>query len=809
MDIKRTTQKLTIKGRFFLMEWEMSGNGELSRIYLNDSETDFILTDAETGTVPSFSIEGENWKRTLEDSQTSIFSFRRKTKTYVSFRFTDRMETPGGVINVVLDYTVYETGVLFCDINIKYANNATPTVIKKCGLGMTVPVNPFKWFRWWCFKRPELAVLEHDEAGTLMTMSVGETGLDRFKTRRDSRRIAGCLDPYIGMDFGRTERFSNHIEFFLEKWEAFGTNDRRKTGNVFVQKDGRMSCRWEILNSPATIAPGTAYSNTWGIAVSRSPQKSKAVGQRIYHWFESGKPPGIDLVDRMAKFGASVLCLHESSWPTHPARCDEVKDKPYMRRLIARCHANGIRVMFYSRLYEDGLKKNWFGEVLKRNYDGIYIDGGTPWCILEKDYRFPVKRYYRIMRMVRQIVGAHGLFISHTGPWITAVGQDLVDGYLSGEQERGHLMDDIESNLFYTSQSLSIPMIWTGAFAQYRSPRAVAFYAGIGEFPHVNLGAQLPGPLTHPKDPAFRQYIIPLWLMWKSVPMERSVLFSINNHPPVVKHSSDAFLAAVYRISQKYLLVTLGHLEENSTKQDILKLDRKKLGMKGKYDVYCLKGNDYWDFTVDLLPERTEGTIATDPVEPYGIRGYLLVQGKTPLYLQNYLKMLQSKEKHPPRYYLEFVSGKKNDADSIRHIPGGWKTMHLRFDIPSTILGRFKGYYKIKVWNAEFSMTAKTVGYLSARGIKTTLPQPPDYIDRMPGEYDSGWIEFSRFLKSGNNIVTFTCYSEMTPGSGFVPIYFVGRIRLSSDRGENVLRELTFDNELDMNSTSITFSINR
>ncbi len=809
MEIRKTSQRLTLEGAFFRMEWDMSGNGEISRICLNDMEADFILTAPETGTIPSFSIEGESWKRTLKDSRKSDFAFKKKTKTCAAFTFTNTLTVPGGPIGIILDYTVYETGVLFCDIDISYGKDATPVTIRKCGLGMTVPFKPFQWFRWWCFKRPELDAIEHDEAGSLMTVSVGETGLDRFKTRRDSRRINGCLDPYIGIDFGRKERFSNHVEFFLEKWEALGTDDRRKTGNFFGPRDGKMSCRWEILNSPATILPGTVYRNTWGIAVSRSPQKSRAVGQRIYHWFETGKSPSIDLADKMAKYGASVLCLHESSWPTHQVRCDEVRDKPYMRKLVARCHAHDIRVMFYSRLYEDGLKKNWFRGILKRNYDGIYVDGGSPWCIVEKDYRFPVKRFYRIMLLVRRIVGPRGLFISHTGPWITAAGQDLVDGYLSGEQERGHLMDDIESNFFYTSQSIGIPMIWTGAFAQYRSPRAVAFYAGVGEFPHVNLGTQLPGPLSHPKDPTFRQYIVPLWLMWKSLPMEKAVLFSINNHPPVVSHSDDTFLAAVYRISPEYLLVTVGHIGEKSSEGDVLTLDRKRLGMKGKYDLYRLRGTDYWDFTISPMPEKTDGKISTGPVEPYGIRGYLLVRGKTPVYLRRYLKLIQKKEGRPPRYYLEFVAGKKDEAGNVRHVPKGWKTMHLRFDIPATIFGRFRGYYRINVWNTEFAMTAKTAGYLSGKGIEDSPPQPSGYIDKMPGEYNSGWIDFGGFLTPGNNVVTFTCYSEMTPGSGFVPIYFVGRVRLSADAGKTVLREFTFDNELDSDSTSLVFSVDR
>ncbi|MDO9543382.1 MAG: hypothetical protein Q7J98_13830 [Kiritimatiellia bacterium] len=809
MKIERTQDYVRVAGDFFRFEWRLSAAGEMTGAWLNDFETEFPLVDESAGTVPALVFEGEGWIRTLKDAVSTEFVLGKAGREKVVFGFSNVVALPGGGnLSVRLDYTVYATGVLFCRLGCAYPKDAPKVTVRRCSLGMTVPFERYEWFRWWCFKRPPLEKIEHDEAENVFTVSVGESGLDRFKTRADARHLAGCLDPYIGIDFGRSKRFSNHVEFFLEEWKAFGTRDRAMTGNDFSGKNGALECRWDLLNSPVNLKPGTRYTNTWGIAVSRTRQKSLSLGQRVYHWFDKDTQPTADLIDAMAKYGCSILCLHERSWPSHPVRCDEVKDPEATRALVERCHSRGIRVMFYSRMYEAGLKKGWFGKALKKNYDGIYVDGGTPWCMIEEDYRFPAARFYRGARLVRKLVGPKGLFISHTGPWITAVGQDLVDGYLSGEQERGHLMDDLESNLFFTSQSIGVPMIWTGAFAQYRNPRAVAFYAGTGEFPHVSLGTQLPGPLSHPRDPIFRQYIVPLWLMWKSVPMEKATLYSVNNHPPVYISSDPNVFAAVYRVNPLCLLVTIANISEKLSENAEISLDAAALGISGAFTVYEMKGKDYWDFTVRRLAATSEGNIRPGLLESYGIRGYLFVKGK-PAYLARYLKEIGAKEKEPPAHYLDFVKGKNEEAGSTRHLPKGSGRVFLNVDIPDTTFGFFKGFYEIQIWNTEFAMTAKTAGYLCGRGIVKEKPShEEEYINAKPGEFETGWLDFTPYLTPGNNVVTLISCGEMTPGSGYVPIYFAGRIRLSTD-GATVAREFRFDNEIDKDSTAVSFSIDR
>jgi len=536
--IKRTKGLIHIEGDFYKLSFDEKKGGEITRIDMFDGVSWFKINGKSIPSWPSLEIEDEGGNIFRLRDRKSEFNLVSQTSICTRFRFSSKFGNTKSRENiwlVELTYTVYKSGVLFCDLKLKCGNKAKPFLLKHCSLGMSFDLTKVKWFRWWDFKHPKLDKMEWDEAGNVMTVSTGKDGLDRFMSRNDSRQVIGSLDPYVGIDFGHQARFSNHIEFFLEEWQAVGTRDRTKVGNSFFKKGPDMVFRWNLLKGDVVkIKPGYVYRNRWGVGLSKIKQTGRTLGQRVYHWFDKGTQPSNEIIDKMAKFGGTILCLHESNWPTHPIRCDKVKDKERTRALIARCHKNGIRVLFYSRLYEQGLRKGWFGKFLKKNYDGIYVDGGTPWCILEEDYRFPVRRFYRIMRLVRRTIGKNGLFISRTGPWITAVGEDLVDGYLSGEQEKGHLMDDVKSNLFYTSQAIAVPMIWTAAFPQYRSPRAVAFYAGVGEFPHINLGAQLPGPLTHPKDPTFRQYIVPLWLMWKSIPMSKAKLYSLNNYLPVV-----------------------------------------------------------------------------------------------------------------------------------------------------------------------------------------------------------------------------------------------------------------------------------
>ena len=119
------------------------------------------------------------------------------------------------------------------------------------------------------------------------------------------------------------------------------------------------------------------------------------------------------------------------SWRLDPQNGGVPYDLAEFNRVVERVHSYGIRFAVYIRGNEMSVTEGdcyWFDNLLHKDFDGLYMDYGSPFCELSSgDEMFPgdrmhLRRHYLKLRSLRKRVGNDGILISHTGPVFSAIG---------------------------------------------------------------------------------------------------------------------------------------------------------------------------------------------------------------------------------------------------------------------------------------------------------------------------------------------------------------------------------------------------
>ena len=129
---------------------------------------------------------------------------------------------------------------------------------------------------------------------------------------------------------------------------------------------------------------------------------------------------------------------------------------------------------------------------LKKDYDGIYMDYGSPITYMQLEEnapagRIPFHEYYNMTKKLREFVGDDGVLISHSGACFSAIGHTTVDSALTGEQEHGLIFKDRKNHAYLCGISVCCPSLWTAAFPHYRSKKVIPFLASTLQSPFLHL----------------------------------------------------------------------------------------------------------------------------------------------------------------------------------------------------------------------------------------------------------------------------------------------------------------------------------
>ncbi|MBQ9503053.1 MAG: hypothetical protein IJU70_12925 [Lentisphaeria bacterium] len=419
-------------------------------------------------------------------------------------------------------YDFFADGTAFCSVFFLVASGADES-FSDLELVIAADAGRFDDIRWAFIHRQEQV------DGAMIQAFGPERYLPRGQ-EKNSPEIA----PLVSFNGTRENGESLYAEFFVEGGASLdGLRDRNATRVEW--KDGSPAVIWNFQTVPASKPKlGMQFRNRWGWVIRTPPRRRHLPPLVMYHYLDNFLHyPAPEELEAMRDSGCDVLVMHEN-WRFDVQNGGVPFDERRFAALVAAAHERNIRIAVYIRGNEDSVSENacaWFDRYLERDFDGLYIDYGSPTCrVAAADERFPhgqvlFRTHYDLFRRLRERVGRDGLIFSHTGPSFSGVGLTLADGYVSGEGEKGLLVAGRKQHEYFSMAPLCCGTMWTAAFPEYSTEKMVPFLAATGQFPHSALGVQIDSSsLTHPREPGINDRAFrPLWKLWGLFRNERDM----------------------------------------------------------------------------------------------------------------------------------------------------------------------------------------------------------------------------------------------------------------------------------------------
>ena len=330
---------------------------------------------------------------------------------------------------------------------------------------------------------------------------------------------------------------SRHIEWMMEGKNAVA-GDPENCASAIRWEDGEPVLEYEFASAPVSSGERPyQWRNQLGFVLGQTPKVRDKAPLRAFHWLDLyQRYPTSRQIGKMAAEGADALILHEG-WRSD-IQCGGVPcDPAEFERVAGECREHGMRLAVYARGTEQSVREDlapWFGGRLRRDFDGIYSDYGSPLGYSEKSEEFSAGRirfrdyYHRVKLLRRETIGKDGIYLLHTGPFFCGAALPaLLDAYTAGEGEKGVLLSGRREHAYYSAAPLGPGALWTAAFPDYESQQMLPYMANIGQFPHVSLGAQIAcSSLAHPRETGCVTYARPLWKFYGLMAGERNLGFS-------------------------------------------------------------------------------------------------------------------------------------------------------------------------------------------------------------------------------------------------------------------------------------------
>ncbi|MGN0870057.1 MAG: hypothetical protein ACI4UV_02615 [Victivallales bacterium] len=492
--------------------FERNGGGMPDQLVLNDSPTGQSIL---SGRLEIILEDG----RSIHPGTGACEPVHAKNDGVESLEFTDLnwFDTQGNRIpdfHLSLQHELYSDGAFFTTAML-HVETSTPPAIRHFQLSLTLRLEDFEKIRGAVLPRRGLyASADIQSAALRQILETGEN----------------CLLPQnqmasAGFYATRREGAALYGEFFLEGGGTLsGKPEDGHSEVVWHSKSPTVS--WCFQNKhAATPRRPWQWRNRWGWVIAPPAAWRRLPPQVIYQYIDNYRhyPDTIEL-ESIANAGCQALILH-SNWRRDAKNGGVPYQLQRFREIVNYAHSRGIRVAVYVRGNEKEIQEEaaaWFGHCLLYDFDGLYIDYGSPLCLNEPPNEdFPAGtvcfyRHYRNLRRLRRRVGKHGIIISHTGADFSALGLSLADGYISGEAERGLLIRNRYEHEYFTMAGAAVGTLWSAAFPEYSTSAIIPFLAATGQAPHSPLGVQFKSSsLQHPPEPGINDSAFrPLWRLW-------------------------------------------------------------------------------------------------------------------------------------------------------------------------------------------------------------------------------------------------------------------------------------------------------
>ncbi|HUU43884.1 MAG TPA: alpha-amylase family protein, partial [Planctomycetota bacterium] len=422
------------------------------------------------------------------------FKVLKETPGEIHFRVSNRprvMENgKEGPFVVTYTWHVYDVGVVFCDFEIALPTKEDIFELAWSLMGMHVEDYMFKEKHQgkvskfvWNYGLLDQTT-EGGRWGAPVMSSTKAQPLDIDFSRDTQPRLLGFV-PYgsatFNLDHLADTSYTNAMEIVWETAKALVGDDLEDFGTHFKFRQSGLSppptwmgsdrnpptfsFEWNLYHGANVDLEGPfKYENRFGMgftvqrttgnAAAHPVLKNRLQGARIYHWVNAAKNgaawyPSTDDVAKMSAAGADVLILGEG-WRTpgtyKSASADDLK------RVVEAAHERNMRVALTLRgedYYVLERDTSWFTDVLKRDFDGIYVihpgflytptnANAFPVKIAGEDVtaRMPdrnhVDAYANFLwsKKLRNLVGPDGFLIGETHPLLpTRIGLAYFDAY--------------------------------------------------------------------------------------------------------------------------------------------------------------------------------------------------------------------------------------------------------------------------------------------------------------------------------------------------------------------------------------------
>ncbi len=445
-------------------------------------------------------------------------------------RIRTRTDLHEGGLRLVQEYEIHEEGLLFSHLEIEVPSGRVLD-IEEAMLSLTLDLTSTRRARWGRFHRDFTFKRDYTSLHALPKFHGNLDIEESFE--------APELLPLVSLDLGweGTRFYSNHLEFFIEDWAAIGDGPRTEQTVTRVGHDhGRWSLRWNLLRGMRRLPGPFRYRNRWGMAFGRARTASgaeadpavrnNALGVKVCHlkvpygqqgdrWPWISMPikqvaeqddqlfranPPLSSVDEAADLGADLMIIHQF-WMRNPGSNNEPvadyqpKDPKWLSDFTRRCHARGMRVMYYARGTEQWCHFSpFFEQFLQRNRDGLYLDWNTPFsmgAVRCSPLHVSLHNYFHFTKAVRERVGPGGLMIGHAG-FSNFVSLACFDVLLGGETSVRHdeLLSSPESSAYHSLLDCCGAHLIGGNMGDrsaFAGAKAGALCAALGMTSQVNM----------------------------------------------------------------------------------------------------------------------------------------------------------------------------------------------------------------------------------------------------------------------------------------------------------------------------------
>ena len=764
------------------------GNNGLPKEILLPAEFDKV--NLLVGT-PKWDIRDEN-NQVLEVKFTEESTMEVIEKEdYTTVNFHSLQVTPDQKLQMNIRYSLYKDGTVFAEPFL-FGTMCNPIKLSKMALVMELNMSEFAKVRFAMPYRPK------EVDGKLIQTSAPEREL----VPGDNRIIDNGIFPQIGLYCCSNKNLALYAEIFMES-DGSAAGKNADTESSVIWKNGNPILTWNFQNRiDAPVCGPWQWRNRFGFVIAPAPIERKFPPFAMFHYIDNfDRYPDEETLQSIVDSGADVLIIHEN-WRSDIQNGGQPINYKRLKKVVDFAHKHDIRVALYMRGSEPSVSENyldWFSELLIPNYDGLYMDYGGPFGFMKPaDELNPggsilFRHHHNLARLRRKTAGENGFVLAHTGPMFSAIGMtgNLIDGYVSGEGEKGLLLRSQFDHAYYSMAAVASGSLWSAAFPEYGSKEIIPFLAATGQYPHVPLGTQFQScSLSHPPVAAINdQVFMPLWRLWQLM-KGKTDLKVFNDYNSVGVFPKDENISHYMMCKDDELAVCIyGNFSHEAQKVNtVINWEKINFSAENKKVTLCMNGQ-----AITLDSDTFE-------IPPLGVAAIVVGEADFDSYMRPFPKLCQKGEK-----YLEKVQQQKLN----RACPVEAENYYLRISVPDIAI-TYENSMVLDLYDNRFVLgevdidgNFKKLGFIGKNGFQKEETCKEDLVTN---GMESVWIDLKEIVGSGTKHLAIQSLHRGDLYYVNVPFYSFIQIELGTVKGKSDYK-IEFMNELEEDRSFINFAV--